>query len=174
AIVRKVKGLGGGIEGIRDSILVSTFGVYPCQNAVDGAARAAVALSMAWKGRGGSPGRFVRFAVHACKASVRQTNHSFALDDTLRRQEEAVLSAVLSASKPGTVIVSQAAARFLRGRVQLKAFAAAGDGGSAFQLQTTEQVPDRFRRASSIPFVGRRQELDLLEGICVRGRGGGG
>ena len=174
AIVRKVQRLGGRIEGIRDSILVSTFGVYPCQNAIDRAARAAVALSMASKGRGGSPGRFVRFAVHACKASVRQTNHSFALDDTLRRQEEAVLSAVLSASKPGTVIVSQAAARFLRGRVQLKAFAAAGDGGSAFQLQTTEQVPDRFRRASSVPFVGRRQELDLLECIFDRVRAGRG
>jgi predicted ATPase len=103
---------------------------------------------------------------------VRQTNHSFALDDALRRQEEAVLSAVLSASKPGTVIVSQAAARFLRDRVQLKAFAAGGDVESAFQLQTTQQTPDRLGRVSSIPFVGRRQERDLLECIFERVRAG--
>ena len=85
-----------------------------------------------------------------------------------------MLSAVLSASKPGTVIVSQAAARFLRGRAQLKAFAAAGDAGSAFQLQTTEHTPDRFRRVSSVPFVGRRHELDLLEYIFERVRTGRG
>ena len=173
-IVRKVQSLGGRIEGIRDGTLVSTFGVYPCRAAIDRAARAAVALSLASEGRGGSPGSFVRLAVHACKASVRQTNHSFALDDALRRQEEAVLSAVLSASRPGTVIVSQAAARFLRDRVQLKAFAAGGDIESAFQLQTTQRTPDRLGRVSSIPFVGRRQELDLLEGIFERVRGGRG
>ena len=173
-IVRKVQNLGGRIEGIRGSTLVSTFGVYPCRDAIDRAARAAVALSLASEGREDSPGSFVRFAVHACKASVRQTNHSFALDDALRRQEEAVLSAVLSASKPGTVIVSQAAARFLRGRVQLKAFAAGGDVESAFQLETTQRAPDRLGRASSIPFVGRRQELDLLEGIFERVRAGRG
>ena len=173
-IVSKVQNLGGRIESIRGSILVSTFGVYPCQDAIDRAARAAAALSLASESRGGSPGAFVRFAVHACRASVRQTNHSFALDDALRRQEEAVLSAVLSASKPGTVIVSQAAARFLRGRAQLKAFAAAGNAGSAFQLQTTEHTPDRFRIGSSVPFVGRRHELDLLEYIFERVRTGRG
>src|SRR5262249_55259249 len=154
--------------------LVSTFGVYPCQDAIERAARAAVALPLALKDRGGSRGALVRFAVHACKASVRQTIHSFALDDALRRQEEAVLGAVLNAGKPGTVIVSQAAARFLRGRVQLKAFAAASDIGSAFQLQTTEHTPDRLRRVSSVPFVGRRHELDLLENIFERVRAGRG
>src|SRR5215510_5322589 len=173
-IVSKVQNLGGRVEGVQDSILVSTFGVYPCRDAIDRAARAAVALSLASEGRGGSPGSFVRFAVHACKALVRQTNHSFALDDTLRRQEEAVLSTVLSASTPGTVIVSQAAARFLRGRARLKAFAATGDAGSAFQLQTTEHTPDRLRRVSSVPFVGRRHELDLLEYIFERVRAGRG
>src|SRR5262249_50395045 len=33
-IVRKVQNLGGRIEGIRDSTLVSTFGVYPCRDAI--------------------------------------------------------------------------------------------------------------------------------------------
>ena len=49
----KVQNLGGRIESIRDGILVSTFGVYPCQDAIDRAARAAVALSLASESRGG-------------------------------------------------------------------------------------------------------------------------
>src|SRR5262249_38722375 len=50
-IVSKVQDLGGRIESIRENSLVSTFGVYPCQDAIERAARAAVALPLALKDR---------------------------------------------------------------------------------------------------------------------------
>src|SRR5262249_36061559 len=34
-IVTKVQNLGGRIESIRDNVLVATFGVYPCQDAIE-------------------------------------------------------------------------------------------------------------------------------------------
>ena len=176
-IKAKVHGLGGRVETSHGSRLVATFGVFPCEDATVGAAHVALAISTAreYPSLVGSDQATVRLAIHACDASVRRTHSSFMMDERQRQQAERVLDAMLSSVGPATVLVSQEAARFLRGRFKLEpATAAEGVAGSVFRLLSHEGRGGQGRQPSLTPFVGRRHELELLDRLFVLAETGRG
>ena len=171
----KVYGLGGRVEARHGSRLVATFGVYPCEDAAVRAAHVAMAVSLASKCPSliGSGQAAVRFAIHACEASVRCTKSSFMMDEQVRQKAEGVLGAMLDSGEPAQVLVSQAAARLVRGRFKLESAAVVDDhAGSTFRLMNYDEPGRKVRQPSLTPLIGRRDELDLLD--CLFARAGTG
>lgn len=136
-IARKVQSFGGRVEAIKGSLLVATFGVYPCEEPASRAAQTAVAVSKTG-GRTSAPGlkpATVQIAIHACEVSVRRGKGSFVIDDEHRQQAEGVLEAMLSSAAPEAMVVSQSAAQLLEGQFDLEPETApTGDARAVFHL----------------------------------------
>jgi len=176
-IAAKVQSFGGRVEAVKGSLLMATFGVYPCEEPVSRAAHTAISVSkvgtrpaaVGWK-----PGT-VQIAIHASEASVRCFKGSFVMDEKHRQHAEGVLQAILSSAEPEAMLVSQSAAPLLRDHFDLEPVTVAtSDAGSAFHL-VGHHWPDRDpKQHPPNPFVGRQHELELLERLFAQAEAGRG
>jgi DNA-binding NtrC family response regulator/tetratricopeptide (TPR) repeat protein len=163
-LVEKVQSFGGRVEELSPSGVVAAFGLEPVEDAPRRAAHAAMAIHKAaehaWRGE--AERLAVSCAVHVAPFLVGQSSGGAQLDLEGKRRAWGVLEALVTATGPDGIAVSEAAAPFLERHLALAPLAVSGDTpGRAYRLQPgapTGLTPGR-RMAT---FVGRRQELEFL------------
>jgi transcriptional regulator with AAA-type ATPase domain/tetratricopeptide (TPR) repeat protein len=176
ALIDKVRSFGGRIEELSPTSLGAVFGMEMMEEASRRAAHAVMAMQrLLERGRHGEgAGVTARAGIHAAVLMVGQAGDVQHLDADARRAAWAALDPLVSAGPPGGVVVTAAAAPLLQRRFVLTAPAAPAPGTEgAFQLVGSERAAIRaIGRLTG--FVGRQQDLDLLESrfqAATKGRG---
>jgi transcriptional regulator with GAF, ATPase, and Fis domain/tetratricopeptide (TPR) repeat protein len=154
----KVRSFGGRIEELGAAEVLATFGLEPDENAPRHAAHAALAVAtLAARAQGqGAPAPGVIAALHTDSLPVTREGEGVQLTTAARQAARRALQALLGVARPGTLVASAAACRFLARRFELEPLApVAGDAAGAC-------VVVRQAEAGRTPFVGRAGELRLL------------
>jgi transcriptional regulator with AAA-type ATPase domain len=160
-IVNKIRTFGGRVDEIGQHSLDATFGVEPLEDAPRRAANAALALVKGAEG-GGEVVAKVRVALHVSSVLVGHVSGSVEIDREDKRSASDELDALLGAVEAGAIVLTSATGPLLDRR---------------FKLGTLSGIAGRGRpplllagRASGVgfggrmgPFVGRAQEMGLLE-----------
>jgi transcriptional regulator with AAA-type ATPase domain len=172
--VEKAQAFGGRVEEIGSTMVLTAFGLEPLEDAPRRAASAALAMEKALERQAGShrePGVTVRIGVHVATAKVGRVRGLAAIDDQAKREAVAVLDALLARLEGGGVAVSDSAAPFLERRFDLLPLDPGSPG--AWRLAGPERAA-ASPAARQVRFVGRGQELDLLQSrFALAGKGDG-
>jgi tetratricopeptide (TPR) repeat protein/MoxR-like ATPase len=172
-LVEKVRSFGGRIEELGRTGVVAVFGLDRAEDALRRAAHAAMAIQkLSERARSANLERpAVRVGIHTGQMPVVQGSGMAELDPDARREAWAVLGKVTETSEPDTILVSAAAATLLERRFELTPVAKRSEAGPVFRLTGLERAGPRERR---VPFVGRQDELFLLQSrlaSAMRGQG---
>ncbi|MGH7388080.1 MAG: sigma 54-interacting transcriptional regulator [Candidatus Rokuibacteriota bacterium] len=175
-LIAKIETFGGRVEEMGQTGLDASFGVEPLEDAPRRAVNAALTILRAGqRGRAQSadmPG--VKIAIHAGPYTVGQISGHTQIDQVAKRQVNAILEALVTAAEPDSVFASAPTVPFLERRFELvpagPATVAAGQPHRLVGRETTG--PRLFGRMAR--FVGRHQELDLLNSLWVSARQGHG
>jgi transcriptional regulator with AAA-type ATPase domain/tetratricopeptide (TPR) repeat protein len=161
-LLEKVRIFAGRVEELSPTSVGGSFGLEDLEEAPRRAAHAAMAVRRALERRPvhDAPAFTARIGLHVAQLLVSRTNGPPEIDGDGKRAAWAALDALLETADPGTVTVSAAAGTFLERRFSLAPLLS-GDP-TAYRLLGHERTGLRAgRRMAS--FVGRRQELDLLQ-----------
>jgi len=175
-LIDKVRSFGGRIEELSPTSIGAVFGMETMEEASRRAAHAAMAMQrLLERGRHGEgAGLTARAGIHAAVLMVGQADDVQHIDADARRTAWAALDPLVSAGPPGGVMVTTAAAPLLQRRFVLTAPAApAAATEGALQLVGPERAAIRAGGRLT-GFVGRQQDLDLLESrfqVAAKGRG---
>jgi len=174
-VVDKVRTFGGRVEGIGPTGLVAAFGFDSGGEAADRAAHAAMAILKAAERsrRDDDSDIAVRIAVHALSALAGVGPGTADIDMDERRDMWPLLDDVVERAPVNGVLTTGAAASLLRRRFEL------APGPATTDRAPTHILIGRERTGLGLggrlaEFVGRRQELDLLQSrlaLAVAGRG---
>jgi DNA-binding NtrC family response regulator/tetratricopeptide (TPR) repeat protein len=174
-LVEKVHSFSGQVEEVSPTGLVAAFGLEPLEEAPRRAAHAALAIQKAAAHARRDPVAFpgVRVGLHVGELRVGRVGRAARVDHEAKREAWRQLEAVMEGAEPGSVRVSEAAARFLERRFALAPVAAApGPAGKVYQLvglgRTGLGLGERLT-----PFVGRDRELEQLARCAREARQGG-
>jgi DNA-binding NtrC family response regulator/tetratricopeptide (TPR) repeat protein len=161
-LLEKVRIFAGRVEELSPTSVGGSFGLEDLEEAPRRAAHAAMAVRRALERRPvhDAPAFTARIGLHVAQLLVSHTNGPPEIDGDGKRAAWAALDALLETAEPGTVTVSAAAGTLLERRFSLAPLLS-GDL-TAFRLLGHERTGLRAgRRMAS--FVGRHQELDLLQ-----------
>ena len=175
-LIDKVRSFGGRIEELSPTSLGAVFGLETMEEASRRAAHAAMAMRrLLERGRHGEGAAVTaRAGIHAAVLLVGQAGGVTEIDADGKRAAWSALDPLVHAGPAGGVMVTAAAAAFLERWFVLTALAEPAPGTErAFQLAGGERaaIHDGGRLTG---FVGRRQELGLLESrfhAATQGRG---
>ena len=164
-MVAKMRGFGGHIDELGQSGVSAVFGLEPAEDTPQRAAHAALTIGKALERlaseEGASSG--VRIAVHTSQCLVTPLGDRVEIDAESRRQAWASLSGLLQQTEPGAVVVSAAARQFLDRRFKLERVVRGGEPVEpAYRLMGHEQH-GLGHGGLMAAFVGRSQELDVLQ-----------
>ena len=174
-LIDKVRSFGGRIDELSPISIGAIFGLETMEEASRRAAHAGMAMQrLLERGPygGGSP-IAARAGIHAAVLMVGQAGDVYHIEADGRRAAWATLDPLVSAGPQGGIVVTTAAAPLLRRRFVLtvpNVPVPATDG--SFQLAGPERPAMRAGHLAG--FVGRQQELDLLESrfqAAAKGRG---
>ena len=173
-LIDKVRSFGGRVEELSPTSIGAVFGIETLEEASRRAAHAAMAMQrLVERGRHGEgAGVTAAAGIHAAVLLVGQAGDLQQADADARRAAWAALDTLVSVGPPGGVMVTAAAAPLLQRRFVLSAPAAADPDG-ALQLVGPEHAAIQASGRLTA-FVGRREDLALLEGrfhAAVRGQG---
>src|SRR2546422_90224 len=115
----------------------------------------------------------LKVAIHMAECLVRETGRGSEIDLETKHRAWGVLEALVSDAEPDAILVSETAAPLLERRFDLVPLAGRGGGRPAFRLVGAERPGFEIGRRMS-RFVGRRQDLELLESrlaLALRGHG---
>jgi transcriptional regulator with AAA-type ATPase domain/tetratricopeptide (TPR) repeat protein len=175
-LIDKVRSFGGRIEELSPTSIGAVFGMETMEEASRRAAHAGMAMQrLLERGRHGEGGGVTaRAGIHAAVLMVGQAGDVQHIDADARRTAWAALDPLVSAGPPGGVMVTTAAAPLLQRRFVLTAPAAPAPATEgALQLMGPERAAIRAGGRLT-GFVGRQQDLDLLESrfqATAKGRG---
>jgi transcriptional regulator with AAA-type ATPase domain/tetratricopeptide (TPR) repeat protein len=163
-VIDKVGSFGGRIEELSPTSIGAVFGIDTMEEASRRAAHAGMTmLRLLERGRHGEgAGITVCAGIHAAVVMVGQTGDVQHVDADALRTAWATLDPLVGAGPPGGVMVTAAAAPLLQRRFVLTPPAASGPAPEAFQLAGPERAAIRAD-GHLRSFVGRQQDLDLLE-----------
>jgi transcriptional regulator with AAA-type ATPase domain/tetratricopeptide (TPR) repeat protein len=152
----KVRSFGGRIEEIGADDLLASFGLEPDEDAPRRAAYAALAAvtQAARHAQADGPAAVMTAALHTDSVAVVREGEVMRVDPDARDVAQRPLQALLAAARPGSVVATAAAGRFLARRFELAPLA--GEPAGACRVV-------RHAEAGRTPFVGRERELRLLE-----------
>jgi transcriptional regulator with AAA-type ATPase domain/tetratricopeptide (TPR) repeat protein len=164
-LIDKLASFGGRIEELSPTSIGAVFGVETMEEASRRAAHAVMAMRrLLERGQHGEgAGVTARAGIHAAVLTIAQAGDAHQIDADAKRAAWTTLDALVSTGQPGSVLVTAAAAPLLQRRFVLATpVSPAPDAEGALQLVGPERtvIRPRDRRAG---FVGRRQDLDLLE-----------
>ncbi|HEX6210935.1 MAG TPA: AAA family ATPase, partial [Methylomirabilota bacterium] len=175
AMVEKVEIFGGKLEGIGPIGLVAAFGLEAVGDAADRAAHAALAMVKAIeRARHDEQGEVaVKVGLHAAPMLVGVAAGAAVLDMDERRDLWPLLDQLVERAPLGGVLVTAASAPLLTRRFEL------APGSAPIEQGLTHVLIGRERTGLGlggrlVGFIGRRQELDLLQSrlaAAVSGRG---
>ncbi len=171
-VVDKVQAFGGRVEALDRTGVDVAFGLDSIEEAPRRAANAALAIQKAAE-RQGNQARHtfaLKVAIHAGSYMVGDVGGRSEIEQTAAREVAAILDALLAESEPAAIVVSGPTVPFLERRFKLAPADATGHArrvlgreGSGLGL---------WGRLGQ--FVGRRQELELLENRWAAARRGSG
>ena len=164
-MVEKVQSFGGRVEEMGASGLVAAFGHEPVEDAPRRAAHAAMAIhNAAERARRVEEDPVpVKVGIHVGQFLVGIARGGPEIDLDAKRQAWTVLEALIARGEPATTVVSDAAAPFLERRFDLAPLGALGQApGQAYRLGRRERTGLGLGRRM-VKFVGRRDDLELLQ-----------
>jgi DNA-binding NtrC family response regulator/tetratricopeptide (TPR) repeat protein len=175
-VAEKVQGFGGRIEELGPTGILASFGVEPVEEAPVRAALCALALRGAVERvrAGAARPTALRAGIHTQAALVGRHLGAAAIDLRAKREASRVVEALVDQAEAGSILVSQGAAPLLRRRFRVSRIEAGRiNGVQAFQLLGAE-APGMGPSGLLSAFVGRDEEMSLLESRvsqAVQGRG---
>jgi transcriptional regulator with AAA-type ATPase domain/tetratricopeptide (TPR) repeat protein len=160
----KIRSFGGSIEGRSPTGIVAAFGLDPTEDAPSRAAHAAMAIlkagERARQDAGAAP--MVKVAIHTSHTLVGQGARQAELDHDGRQAALGVLDALVERAEPDSVLVSDAAATFLRRGFEIVERGSDEVGGRRAFVLAGHERPGLGRGRRPPTFVGRHHELELL------------
>jgi len=170
-VVDKLKSFGARIDELSPTSVGAVFGMEPVEDAPRRAAHAAMAMqNAAARGRDGEPFT-VTTAIHVAQVQVGQVGSDLQIDAVAKRIEWMVLDPLLAAARTGSLVASPAAAPFLARRFTLER---RETGSQALHYLRGREGPGLGLEGEMAGFVGRREELDLLDSRLASARAGRG
>jgi transcriptional regulator with AAA-type ATPase domain/tetratricopeptide (TPR) repeat protein len=171
----KIRAFDGRVSGLGRTALDGIFGLEPTESAGRRATLAALAIQKAAARElaPGSPGPAVRVAVHAIQALAAVRGDEVDLDEDARRQATAVLQSLLGSAEPGTVVLGDAAATLVDRRFDLEPLTGARSAPAAYRVRGSERT-GLGPWGTMGPFVGRRQEGEILRRCWAEAQRGHG
>jgi len=175
-LAEKVRTFGGRLEEVSPTGMVAAFGLEPAEDAPSRAVLCAMALEKAVEHgrRGNTQMRVVTVGIHVGQFMVGWIGALTEIDLEAKRQAWSLLEGLVQRADPGTIVVTEAAAAFLTRRFELVPAGPPDQTGAQVY-----RVVGRSRTGFGVggrvtPFVGRRDELELLRGrfaAAMRGQG---
>ncbi len=170
-VLDKLTSFGGRIDELSPTTVGAVFGLEPVEDAPRRAAHAAMAVqNAAARGRDGEPFT-VTTAIHVGQVLVGQFAGDLRIDSEAKRIEWRVLDPLLAAARPGGIVASAAAVPFLARRFDLERREI---GSGTLHYLRGREGPGLGVEGEMAGFVGRRQELDLLNSRLASARAGRG
>ena len=170
-IAEKVHGFGGEIQAVHRTHVTAVFGLEPVEDAPRRTALAALAVRNAAERarREGAWPWSVAISIHVHDSALKPAGAALGVEADDAQAAHAVLEVLSEAAPADSVVVSAAAATFLERRFDLAPPPRRPDAGpspeggpGAYHLSGPERAG--FGLAGRVTaFVGRRQELALLE-----------
>ena len=163
-LVEKVRSFGGRVEELSPTGIVAAFGLEPIEDAPRHAALAAMAMQKAAeRNRRDAADIGITVAIHVGQFLVGESGGAAQIDLDAKREASAVLEALLTAAETDSIVVSESAATFLERRFDLTSLGVRpGLAAPSYRLAGRER--SRIGPSSSrARFVGRRNDLDLLQ-----------
>ncbi len=168
-VLDKLKSFGARIDELSPTAVGAVFGLEPVEDAPRRAAHAAMAMqNAAARGRDGEPFS-VTTAIHVGQVLVGHVGGDLQIDAAAKRIEWRVLDPLLAAARTGSIVASGAAAPFLARRFALERRETASQ---TLHYLRGREGPGLGLEGEMAGFVGRRQELDLLESRLASARAG--
>src|SRR5499427_4983933 len=163
-LVEKVQSFGGRVEELSPTGIVAAFGLEPIEDAPRHAALAAMAIQKAAeRNRRDAADVGITVAIHVGQFLVGESGAAAQIDLDAKREASAVLEALLATADRDSIVVSESATTFLERRFDLTSLGVRpGLAAPVYRLAGRERsrVGPSGSRAR---FVGRRQDLDLLQ-----------
>jgi DNA-binding NtrC family response regulator/tetratricopeptide (TPR) repeat protein len=175
-LIEKIRSFRGRLAALSPGGVLAEFGVQPIEDAPSRAAHSALAIQKAMQRAEGGDGECaaVKIGIHAGAFLVGQFSGAAEIDWTARREAAVVLEALVDRADLNTVLVSEAAAAFLERRFELVPVAeSTGVPGRVFRLAGRHRTG--FGLGGRVTtFVGRREELEVLQSRLVAASEGRG
>jgi DNA-binding NtrC family response regulator/tetratricopeptide (TPR) repeat protein len=172
-IVDKIRTFGGKIEEIDQCSLDATFGVEPLEDAPRRAANAALTLVKGAES-GAEVAAKVRVALHAASVLVGRISDTAEIERADKRRASDELDALLAAAEPGAIVLTSDTGPLLDRRFKLDTLSGTPRVGRPPLLLAGRRGTGHEFGGRIGPFVGRSQEMDLLEmrwAAAAEGRG---
>jgi DNA-binding NtrC family response regulator/tetratricopeptide (TPR) repeat protein len=172
----KATTFGGALEGLGPIGLVAVFGLEAAGDAADRAAHAAMAMLKAVERarRDGIADIGVRIGLHVSVVLVGVAGSSVDLDMDERRDLWPLLDELVERASPDMILVSDAAAPFLRRRFELAPGPGSAGNGSRPLVLVGRERTGLGLGGRLAEFVGRRYELEVLRSRLESARRGQG
>jgi DNA-binding NtrC family response regulator/tetratricopeptide (TPR) repeat protein len=175
-LIEKVQSFGGRVEALSPRGLEASFGAEPIEDAPRRAAHAGMAIQRAMdKSRGTIPGPLPpRIAIHAAQAMVAHVGSLLQIDEDARHLCASVLDGLISAAEPGHILASPAARALLERRFELVPIGVPAEGSAPMFRLAGREGPGLGPAGRMASFVGRRQEMAVLQSrleAALRGQG---
>src|SRR5215831_17724947 len=163
-LVEKVQSFGGRVEELSPTGIVAAFGLEPIEDAPRHAALAAMAIQKAAeRNRRDAADVGITVAIHVGQFLVGESGAAAQIDLDAKREASAVLEALLATADTDSIVVSESAATFLERRFDLTSLGIRPElAAPVYRLAGRERSPVG-PSGSRARFVGRRQDLDLLQ-----------
>jgi DNA-binding NtrC family response regulator/tetratricopeptide (TPR) repeat protein len=171
ALIEKVESFGGFLEGVSPTGVIAAFGLEATGDSVDRAAHGAAAILKATERTQPEGGARVgvKLGIHVTQVLVGLTSGDAKIALEARQRLWPLLDELVQSAEPNEVVVSDAAAPFLRRRFEI----VSGTKPKTYRLGARDRVGlDAGGRLTR--FVGRKHELDALRNqleAARRGRG---
>src|SRR5262245_57118602 len=175
AVIAKVVSFGGRLEEVTPTGLVAAFGLEPIEDAPRRAAHAAIAIQHGARRARERDGVLAAVAIglHVAPLLVGRVGGRIEIDAASKRAVWPALDELLRHTVPDETLASAAAAQFLERRFGLARVDAPADGAPAYRL-TGQESRGLGLWGTMTRFVGRREEVDLLQGQLMRAERGRG
>src|SRR5262245_44484771 len=161
-IVGKIQTFGGRVEEIGQSSVDATFGAEALDDAPRRAANGALGVVKGCE-TGEEGAALLRVAIHASSVLVGRVAGTAKIDRAEMRRVSDELDTLLTLTAPGTIALTGATAPLLDRRFKLVTLSGIpSQGGPPLRLAGRGEFGLGFTARMS-PFVGRAQEMDLLE-----------
>jgi transcriptional regulator with AAA-type ATPase domain/tetratricopeptide (TPR) repeat protein len=175
-VIQKVEAFGGRVLEMGVTGIVAAFGLEPVEDAPRRAALAAMAMHKATRRDedGQTEGLTIRSAIHAMQIPIARMGAVADLDTDAKQQAGSLLEALITAARPGAIVVSQPTASLLARRFAVER-TSAGEMTSGPVYALTDYLSTPFDLGGRMGrFVGREHELDLLRSRLEAARQGQG
>ena len=174
-LIEKARVFGGDIDRVSPRGIAAVFGLEPAEDTPERAAHAALTIGKALERHGAEAGTSVRakVAIHTAQFLVTQLHGGAEIDADAKLQAWATVDALSKQAVPGSIVLSRATRPFLARRFKLERLIGEERADLTYRLVGPE--PHGLGPSGEMAaFVGRSEEMEMLEGRLVTAAAGRG